>query len=86
MNGHGRFTHKICFEGPNDRTYPAYIESRNYLWSQFGPSCELDATYYIDKDAELLWAWQCDDHVTVIYLKDKALTQYMLVMDKYAQL
>ena len=79
-----RFTHKVCFEGVNAKTYPAYTASRNYLWSQFGPSCELDATYYVDPECKLEWAWQCDDKVTVIYLKGKALTQYMLVMDKYA--
>ena len=85
MNGHTRFTHKACFEGHSAKAYPAYVQSRNYLWSQFGPSCELDAINFIDPNAELEWAWQCDDHVTVIFLKGKALTQYMLVMDKYAQ-
>lgn len=86
MNGHSRFTHKVCFEGQSAKTYPAYVQSRNYLWSQFGPSCELEATYFVDPNAELEWAWLCNDTDTVIFLKGKALTQYMLVMDKYASI
>lgn len=83
MNGHSRFTHKVCFEGPLTNCYPQYVESRNYLWSQFGPSAELEVMYTIDPNAELQWAWHCDATSTVIFLKDKALVQYLLVMEKW---
>ena len=82
MSGHTQFTHKVCFEGPLMDIYPKFIQSRNYLWSQFGPSAELMAISFVEDDYQ--WAWQCDDKVTVIFLKDKALVQYLLVMEKYA--
>ena len=84
MNGHTKFTHKVCFVGPNNDIYPKYVNVRNYLWSQFGPSAELDATWFIDPECNLEWCWQCDDKVTDIFLKGKALVQFLLVMEKYA--
>ena len=77
-NGYYHFTHRVEFRGSNrDRNVRRWIQIRNWLWSQFGPSAEQDlarAEYFGDQQPK--WAW--DAEKSAIYLRDEAYTMFEL--------
>lgn len=85
-NGHEHFTHRVAFETygggeARDKKIRAWIGLRNWLWGRFGPSAE----QYLAR-AELLgsapkWAW--DSEKSAIYLRDEALTEFLLIKDRW---
>lgn len=81
-DGHDRFTHRVEFCGPYDTRVRQWIESRNWLWQQFGASAELfcaRADYFNDRQP--VWAW--DAEKSSIYLKDEALAMFMLAFERW---
>lgn len=84
MNGSGRFSHRAIFQGRDlVAIYAGFIKARNWLWSSFGPSSELgtaDETFFGEVPQ---YAWINDDKATVIYLRDEALTQFLLKVESF---
>lgn len=79
-NGYGKFTHRVEFwDNSAKREYRIrqYLRIREWLWERFGPSGEqqLAGTHNFN-GTEPKWAW-CSDKF-VVYLKDEALTTFML--------
>lgn len=77
-NGYGVFTHRVEFWGSNRETrIRQWIQIRNWLWAQFGPSAEqsLARADLFDGD-QPNWAW--DSEKSCIYLRDEALVMFQL--------
>lgn len=76
-NGWGRFSHRVEFLGSVDIRIRQWIQVRNWLWTQFGPSAEQNIAQakYFD-GAQPVWAW--DAEKSAIYLKDEAYTIFQL--------
>jgi hypothetical protein len=78
--GHDRFTHRIEFSVMN-RDYRAvqlaWVHSRNWLWSVYGPSAEVAVARpdFFD-GTQPLWAWESQKFV--IYLNESTLTAFLL--------
>lgn len=85
-NGYGFFTHRIQFIGLGVSTVSdrcqRYISLRNWLWNRFGPSAEqaLARPQYFGGE-QPKWAW--DAEKSAIYLRDEALTEFILMQDRY---
>lgn len=74
-NGYGTFSHRIEFRGGN--RVKNWIQVRNWLWSQFGPSAEQSLAREQNFDGvQPKWAW--DTEKASIYLKDEAYTTFVL--------
>ncbi len=76
-NGYGHFSHRVEFYGSQDNKIRRWIQVRNWLWSQFGPSAEQSlarAVYF--NGVQPSWAW--DSEKSSIYLKDEAYTMFQL--------
>lgn len=78
--GHDRFTHRVGFSAIN-RDYRAvrlaWVGSRNWLWSNFGPSAEVTMArpeYF--GGVQPKWAWESEKFV--IYLSESTLTAFLL--------
>lgn len=85
-NGYGFFTHRVQFIGygvstDKDRCQ-RYIDLRNWLWGRFGPSAEqflARPEHFAGQQPK--WAW--DAEKSAIYLRDEALTEFILMQDRY---
>ena len=62
------FTHKENLE---------FCQIREWLWEQFGPSCELEFCYKFNKNVD--WAWINDQHRLRIYIKSDKEYQWFLL-------
>ena len=82
-SGFGLFSHRIEMRGSNrDRNVRRWVEIRNWLWTQFGPSAELAlATPDLFGGHQPKWAW--DSEKSVIYITDEAYTMFMLKKEYY---
>jgi len=81
-NGYGFFSHRVEFIGgrsSQDRIMiiRQWINARNWLWTQFGPSGE-QALARADNfnGVQPKWAW--DSEKSALYLKDEAYTAFVL--------
>jgi hypothetical protein len=79
-DGHDRFTHRISFSVKNrdyDSVRLAWIRSRIWLWTNFGPSAELYMARANLFDGEQpKWAWDAEKFA--IYLREDTLTAFLL--------
>lgn len=82
-NGHDRFTHRVNFDG--FKSFQSFLDARVWLWETFGPSCELPwARKENFQGRDLQWAWELSHDLNRtfsgfrIYLKDQALSMYIL--------
>jgi hypothetical protein len=93
FKGYDLFTHRVEFsvgynQFHNRRTmFVKFVELRNHLWARFGPSVE-DTLFHMlrssDTDVPVLtpkWAWSESD--LNIFLRDEALTEFLLMKEKY---
>jgi hypothetical protein len=84
MNGCDRFSHRAIFKGRDIHVVAGgFVKARTWLWSTFGPSAELAVArtpYFNDTP---IYAWINDDNATVIYLRDEALTQFLLKVESF---
>ena len=85
-SGFGTFSHRIEIRSTRpDFNKRCWIEIRNWLWSQFGPSAELFlATPEFFDGNQPKWAWDSDK--SVIYITDEAYTMFMLKKEYYENL
>lgn len=79
-DGNDRFTHRVEFYG-QDRVRQ-WIQTRNWLWTQFGASAELcfARDHYFDGD-QPKWAW--DSEKSSVYLIDEALAMFLLKWESW---
>ena len=77
-NGYYHFSHRIEFWGPNkDRRIWQWIQIRNWLWQNFGPSAEQELARPENfGGVQPKWAW--DTEKSAIYLRDEALVMVEL--------
>lgn len=77
-DGYGRFSHRVEFWGRNrDVNTRQWIQARNWLWTQFGPSAELFAARPAFFDGnQPKWAW--DAEKSSLYLAQEAFTMFQL--------
>lgn len=85
-NGYGYFTHRVEFHGYGEQgrrhMQQQWIRLRNWLWGRFGPSAEQAlARPEFFGNTQPKWAWDADK--ASIYLRDEALTEFLLMKDKY---
>ena len=81
-NGHGFFTHRVEIYGAQEHRIRQWIELRNWLWGRFGPSAEQALARSIFFGGEQpKWAW--DSEKSSIYLRDEALTEFILIQDRW---
>ena len=76
-DGFGRFSHRVEFVGPVSTRIKQWIKARNWLWTQFGPSAELNIArdeYF--QGQQPVWAW--DAEKSSIYLREEAYTMFQL--------
>jgi hypothetical protein len=85
-SGFGQFSHRIEIRSTNPNANKRqWVEIRNWLWSQFGPSAELFlATPEFFDGNQPKWAWDSDK--SVIYITDEAYTMFMLKKEYYENL
>jgi hypothetical protein len=84
MNGHGHFTHRVDITGPYRDTSIVLYKARKWLWELFGPGCEYNILSRLVKHniTDVKWAWDTEHNNCRIYLKDQALTQFLLMKTK----
>ena len=78
-NGSTWFTHRAYVSGTADRV-KKFLEIREWAWTTFGPSCELNL---YPASAKANWAWRVDDESSFrkeyyIYLTEEARTHFAL--------
>ncbi len=75
--GYGVFTHRVEFYGHQALKVQQWINVRNWLWDQFGPSAEQSlARPEFFGHQQPQWAW--DSAKSAIYLKEQALIMFEL--------
>jgi hypothetical protein len=74
MKGYGEFTHYIEYSRPQALDF---IKCRNWCWSQWGPSSELDLWW--GRVPNEKWCWIMDDWRLRIYLRTEAEAQWFLL-------
>jgi hypothetical protein len=81
-NGYGFFTHRVEIYGSSAIRVKQWIQLRNWLWGRFGPSAE-QALARPDnfEGIQPMWAW--DSEKSAIYLRDEALTEFLLIKDRW---
>lgn len=80
-DGFGRFSHRVEFWGRDERINQ-WIQSRNWLWMQFGPSAELAfARPDFFDGVQPRWAWDSDK--SSVYLADEALALFLLKWESW---
>ena len=84
--GYGFFTHRVEFIGYGDHhrkhVQQQWIRLRNWLWQTHGPSAEQELARPENFDGvQPKWAW--DSEKSSIYLRDEALTEFLLMKEKY---
>lgn len=82
-DGNERFTHRVEFRGGNrSQTLTQWVNTRNWLWEQYGPSAELFlARPEFFNDVQPKWAW--DSEKSAIYLQQEALTMFLLKWESW---
>lgn len=77
-NGYGVFTHRVEFwGGTRNHKVRQWIQVRNWLWDQFGPSAEQNLARADNfGGVQPVWAW--DSEKSAIYLRDEAHTMFLL--------
>lgn len=86
-DGHDLFTHRANFDikGLGDKVPYAlrFVELRQYLWNKWGPSIEHELFWIIKRGAVPcpLWAWHGEEFK--FYLRDQALTEFLLIKERY---
>ena len=88
-NGHDRFTHRVEFRSRSrDDVYKVmqqWVDVRVWLWSQFGPSAELNmANPKFFGGQQPLWSW--DSEKFCVYLRDEAFTMFSLSKERFEQI
>ena len=83
-NGHERFSHRFELGAYNAELSKGFLRAREYLWNQFGPSCELEWAHeaYFD-DVKPKWSWVKNENRCYLYLSEEVLTQFLLVKDRW---
>ena len=76
MSGYGEFTHYIEYRHNDSANF---IKCRNWCWSQWGPSCELDFWYKNKADANQHWCWMVDQGRIRVYLKTEIESQWFIL-------
>jgi hypothetical protein len=84
--GYGFFTHRVEFHGYGDsgrrHMQQQWIRLRNRLWSAHGPSAEQELARPENFGGiQPKWAW--DSEKSSIYLRDEALTEFLLMKENY---
>ena len=85
MNGYGLFTHRVDITGTYRDSAIILYKTRKWLWDAFGPGCEytimrrLLIKYPME---DIVWGWDTEHSNCRIYLKDQALTQFLLMKTK----
>jgi hypothetical protein len=84
MNGRYIFTHRVDFQLPANRRIATLHRARTWLWEQFGPSAELDCISQLALTQSTPdWAWDTANGHCRIFLKGSALTQFLLVKERF---
>lgn len=73
--GHGLFKYSVIFDY---RETEKFLEVRNWCWSQWGPSSELDFYTQSSLNSEG-WAWITDEWRKNIYLKSDKEYQWFIL-------
>lgn len=81
MNGYGHFTHRVDITGSYRDTDIVIYNTRKWLWNTFGPGSEFRMVGWLGRNniAPIEWAWDTEHSNCRIYLKDQALTQFLLM-------
>lgn len=79
--GSNRFSHRVEFSGGWKSKATNFVRARNWCWTVFGPSAELNRLAAFGEETPI-WAWE-SEHKTAIYLRDGSLTQFLLVKEQY---
>lgn len=87
MNGYGLFTHRVDITGSYRNTVQyrdtdiVLYNTRKWLWNTFGPGCEYSSVSRLIRHnvTDIQWAWDTEHSNCRIYLKDQALTQFLLM-------
>jgi hypothetical protein len=81
-NGYHYFTHRVEFLGQPEIRIRQWISLRNWLWGRFGPSAEQNLARADNFDGtQPKWAW--DSEKSAIYLKEEALTEFILIKERW---
>lgn len=91
MNGFGRYSHRadIKFDSSSTNGYVAQATTlykiREWLWNKYGAGCELiiAARMSIKTGSYPEWAWDTEHGHMRIYLKEAALTEFLLVKERF---
>lgn len=81
--GSGLFTHRVEFVGMPRDSWRNFCDARSYLWKNFGESMELDVISRFYRDQIPDWAWDTNNWHRRLYLKDKALSQFLLIKEQF---
>ena len=82
--GNRWFTHRASFEGTSQGRAKNLCQAREWLWATLGPSREVTSIGYFPEDIPQ-WAWQTEFNHYRLYLTEHALTQFLLVKDRFEQ-
>ncbi len=81
-NGYHHFSHRVECYGPQEVRIRQWIQLRNWLWGRFGPSAEQALARAENFDGQQpKWAW--DSEKSAIYLRDEALTEFLLIQERW---
>lgn len=77
------FTHRVEFlysqrGSINTSRIENFLKSRNEMWDLFGPSCEVEFVHKLDPIPDWAWLYRVKENDFYIYLKDAALSHYLL--------
>lgn len=84
MTAHDLFSHRLSFHGHNVLGIIKMAEVRDWLWDTYGPSSEVD--YVRETHPDQIWSWEVSpttDRPPRIYIKGPALTQYLLIKERF---
>ena len=80
--GNQWFTHRVAFIGQYPGKAINLCRAREWLWETFGPSREVRSIGYLKNEIPQ-WSWETDHSYFRIYLTDQALTQFLLLKEKF---
>lgn len=80
--GHRWFSHRVSFIGNLPGKAVNLCNARDWLWATFGPSREVKSVGFLMKEPPQ-WAWETDYGYYRLYLTDQALTQFLLLKEKF---
>ena len=87
MNGYQNYTHRVDITGGYSDVAVTLQRCREGLWEHFGPGCELIiAQRRKIKGIEMPeWCWDTEHGNVRLYIKDPALTQFVLMKSKFEE-